>query len=202
MPSIVPVDIFWLYVNTLLGFLFLYWSRAMVLLQRPENFPPPARKRFQLWRLSPAHITVGCLLIGQTFLIALLLWGWRLSGVQDMLLPIGVVEYALLYWFFIRDVIALEREMVRSYADHPRKEQEAQAHISRSVSAYIFVTAFMEAGVSFALFDIEYLPALPQLAAAAYTGGIFLLSYLMMRIASQIVKAVREKGRREYSNSR
>lgn len=191
-----PVDIFWLYVNALLGFLFLYWSRIMVLLQRPENFPPPTRKRFQLWRLPLAHLALGCLLVGQPFLIAFLLWGWRLSGVQDMLLPIGVVDYAILYWFFIRDVSALEREMVRSYADHPQKEQEAQAHIARSGSAYIFVTAFMEAGVSFALFDIKYLPALPQLAAAASIGGILLLSYLLTMIASQVVRVVRERERR------
>ena len=197
----VPIDILWLYANALLGFLFLSWSRIMVLLQSPENFPPPARKRFQLWRLPPGHLAVGCMLVGQPFLIALLLWGLGLSGVQNTLLPIGVIVYALLYWYFIRDVIVLERAMLRSYADHPQKEQEVQAHIKRSVSTYIFGITFLEVAVSFALFDVTYLPALPQFALVI-VGGLLLLSYLLMRIASQIVKGVREKERREYGNSR
>lgn len=189
-----PVDIFWIVVQGILGIEFLLVSRIILLLRSPENYPLPTRQCFQVWRLPFSALVMGCYFIGQSLLIILLCTVWHAYGVQDELLPIGLLDYAIFYLLVIRQVVALERVMVSSYVDQAPKEKAVQAHIKRTLGTGIWFTAFLALAASFALFDVRYLAGihLSSLSAAGIVGGMLLLSYLLTMLASQIVKAARK----------
>jgi len=130
--------------------------------------------------------------MGQTLLLSILWSVWSISSISSALLPIGIVDFALLYGIALWDVIVLERTVGKNYAHQPQKAREVQAYLDRSLPLYFFGTAFLECAVSFMLFDFSYLPALPQLLAAVVVGGIFLLSYLLEWIALWAVKFARK----------